>query len=71
MGYLTVLAQQNGQLLFGVPHTGAYFLMPLADLGLLSALSFEWFEEYLPNTPYCPYRITLLEDGSVRDSVEE
>ena len=45
MGYLTVLAQQNGQLLFGVPHTGAYFLMPLADLGLLSALSFEWFEE--------------------------
>lgn len=68
MGYLTILAQQNGQLLFRASDADAYFLMPLEDLGLLSALSFEWFEEYLPNTPYSPYRIVLLEDGSVRDA---
>ena len=46
---------------------GVYFLMPLEDLKKLSELSYEWFEEYLPNSCCSPYPIRLLADGSVRD----
>lgn len=41
--------------------------MPLEDLKKLSELSYEWFEEYLPNSCCSPYPIRLLADGSVRD----
>ena len=67
MKRISILNQQDSKLLFSVEDYGVYFLMPLEDLGRLSELSYEWFEEYLPNSPYSPYEITLLEDGSVRD----
>ena len=67
MKRISILNQQDSKLLFSVEDYGVYFLMPLEDLGRLSELSYEWFEEYLPNTPYDPYEILLLSDGSVRD----
>ena len=64
MGYLSIIAQRKSIILFTLSDYNAFFSMPLSDLSKLSELSFEWFEEYLPNSPY---EITLLEDGSVRD----
>ncbi len=67
MGYLCVISQKNETMLFSLSDYNAFFSMPVSDLSRLSEISFEWFEEYLPNTPYEPYQIFLLEDGSVRD----
>ena len=67
MGYLSVIAQKNSRILFSLSDYTVFFSMCLDDLHYLSDISFEWFEEYLPNTPYAPYEIYLLEDGSVRD----
>ena len=67
MGYISVIAQKGSQMLFSVPEYNVYFSMPVSELPKISPLSFEWFEESLPNTPYDPYEILLLSDGSVRD----
>ena len=67
MKRISILNQQDSKLLFSVEDYGVYFLMPLEDLGRLSELSYEWFEEYLPNSCCSPYPIRLLADGSVRD----
>lgn len=67
MGYISVIAQKGSQMLFSVPEYNVYFSMPVSELPKISPLSFEWFEEYLPSTPYDPYEILLLSDGSVRD----
>ncbi|MEE0212133.1 MAG: hypothetical protein UEP78_08765 [Negativibacillus sp.] len=67
MKRISILNQQDSRLLFSVEDYGVYFLMPLEDLKRLSELSYEWFEEYLPNSCCSPYPIRLLADGSVRD----
>lgn len=67
MKRISILNQQDSKLLFSVEDYGVYFLMPLEDLGRLSELSYEWFEEYFPNSCCSPYPIRLLADGSVRD----
>ncbi len=67
MGYLSIIAQRKSLIVFTLSDYNVFFSMPLSDLNKLSELSFEWFEEYLPNTPYNPYEIMLLDDGSVRD----
>ena len=67
MKRISILNQQDSRLLFTAEGCEAYFLMPLEDLTKLSELSYEWFEEYLPNSCWSPYPIRLLEDGSVRD----
>ena len=67
MKRISILNQQDSKLLFSVEDYGVYFLMPLEDLKRLSELSYEWFEEYLPNSCCSTYPIRLLADGSVRD----
>ena len=67
MKRISILNQQDSRLLFSVEDYGVYFLMPLEDLKKLSELSYEWFEEYLPNSCSSPYPIRQHGDGSVRD----
>ena len=64
-GVFSILNQQDSNCCF--PGIMGSLLMPLEDLGRLSELSYEWFEEYLPNSCCSPYPIRLLADGSVRD----
>ena len=54
MKRISILNQQDSRLLFSVEDYGVYFLMPLEDLKKLSELSYEWFEEYLPNSCCSP-----------------
>lgn len=68
MRSISVLGQKNDNMLFSIPGLNVFFLMALSDLIYLSENSFEWFEEYLPNSPYSPYHIYLTKDGSVRDN---
>lgn len=71
MKEISVLSQKNAQLLFSIPDQPVYFLLPLSQAERINDLSFEWFEEYLPNTPSNPYPICLLDDGSVRDALPD
>lgn len=70
MKEICILSHQGSCLLFSIPHQPVFFLLPFSQAERINELSFEWFEEYLPNTPDSAYRIRLLEDGSVRDDVE-
>ena len=70
MKEISILSQLDAHLLLSVPNQPAFFLLPVSQAERINDLSFEWFEEYLPNTPDSAYRIHLLEDGSVRDDVE-
>ena len=67
MKFIVVLEQKKEHLLFTPIGSSVYFKMKLSNLIFLSDISFEWFEEYLPNCADNPYSIYLTQDGSVRD----
>lgn len=60
MKEISILSQLDAHLLFSVPNQPAFFLLPVSQAERINDLSFEWFEEYLPNTPTPPTASTCL-----------
>ena len=60
MKEISILSQLDAHLLFSVPNQPAFFLLPVSQAERINDLSFEWFEEYLPNTPDSPTASTCL-----------